>query len=376
MSHREVLRGGIVAGCVAAGKVLVAERTVRCAEFQSVDYVFDILHERLLGDTPCTRYRGEVAPAVRFVEARRSVDTQVGLQQVALLVVVVQTAEVGLYGPLVTAAGVVHVVDFAYVDLIVVVIEDLTVGHQVFIVVRVALGAENQFQVVAAEVVLERCQKVVVAVESARTRFGEGGIGRGGQRGGAFVVLIGCNGLLPVVAVGGRIARRQHTLQGEPFCRLVGQRDGSRKPYGVGVVAAAVKHQGYGVHALHSQTVVKTGRKLVGNVGRTGVHVVEDRALIGRGLAVVVRERKVEFHRQFVVELDVGVVAERVTLEVRIFDDAFLIHVSQRGEHAYALAAHAERNIVAVGEARTGQHGVLPVRIGIKIRVLAPVFAV
>ena len=44
--------------------------------------------------------------------------------------------------------------------------------------------------------------------------------------------------------------------------------------------------------------------------------------------------------------------------------------------NAVCMLSTIYENIVAVGEARTGQHGVLPVRIGIKIRVLAPVFAV
>ena len=336
-----------------------------------------VLHERLLRDAPGARYRREVAPAVGFAETRRTVDTQVGFEQVTLLEVVVQTAEVGLDGPFVAVAAVVHVLDLAHVDLIVVgVVEDLAVGRKVLVVVGVAFGAEDEFQVMAAEILLEGHQEVVVAVEGARSRFGERGVGSGGERGRTLHVLIGRDGLLPVVFVGGRVARCQHSLQREPFDRFVGQRDRPRQTQCIVLVLAAFEHQRYGVVALQAQAVVESRRELVGDVGRTGVHVVEDRSLVGRRAAVAVREREIEFHRQLVVELDVGVVAERVALEIGSLDDTVLIDIAQRGEHPHAFAADAERNGVAVREARAGEDGILPVGIGIEVGILAHVLAV
>ena len=78
---------------------LVAERTVRCADLELGERPPDCRQERLLGDAPCRGERGEHSPTVPADEARRTVVTEVRLEKVTLLVVVVQTPEERCHGP-------------------------------------------------------------------------------------------------------------------------------------------------------------------------------------------------------------------------------------------------------------------------------------
>ena len=73
--------------------VVITCSTIADAELQVVKPLLCALHEWLRRDTPCKCYRGEVTPAVFLRELRRSIGTECSAQKIAVLEVVVQTAE-------------------------------------------------------------------------------------------------------------------------------------------------------------------------------------------------------------------------------------------------------------------------------------------
>lgn len=77
--------------------VVVTRQTVAQAEFQLVE-LLDV-PELLLGNDPAGRNSGEIAPAVILGEERRTVGAHGEAQHVFLLVVVVQTSEIGDLAP-------------------------------------------------------------------------------------------------------------------------------------------------------------------------------------------------------------------------------------------------------------------------------------
>ena len=80
-------------GRVIPCRVLVRQRTVGQAELQHVHRTLEVLPERLLSDVPAERERRRPGPAAVRAEARGSVIAKVRLEQVAPLVVIVQSAE-------------------------------------------------------------------------------------------------------------------------------------------------------------------------------------------------------------------------------------------------------------------------------------------
>ena len=83
---------------VVAQSALVTGLSPAATNLEVVEPV-DILQELLLRDTPGSRERGEVAPAMTGSEFRRTVGTEVGREQIGVLEVVAQTSEVGKDGP-------------------------------------------------------------------------------------------------------------------------------------------------------------------------------------------------------------------------------------------------------------------------------------
>ena len=72
---------------------LVADRTPGSAELQVAQHVLGTLHPRFLGHAPAGGERREPLPLQVSRELRGTVVTEVGLEEVAFLIVVVQTAE-------------------------------------------------------------------------------------------------------------------------------------------------------------------------------------------------------------------------------------------------------------------------------------------
>ena len=91
---------------------------------------------------------------------------------------------------------------------------------------------------------------------------------------GDFVLICG-NALLPVMVVAQCKFRSHHSLQREPFPRLVGQCYGAREVHGVEAVLSAIFHKGNRVVSLKSETVVITCRELICDIRRSGIHIVE-----------------------------------------------------------------------------------------------------
>ena len=115
---------GVSRGPVVLQVAVVTEHAVAGAELQLVDEREEVavLDERLFGDAPSGRYRGEEAPLVSLGELRRSVVAELCLDQVAVVEVVVHTADeclVGQFVDVVVAAR--HAAQLARIDT----------GHQV-----------------------------------------------------------------------------------------------------------------------------------------------------------------------------------------------------------------------------------------------------
>ena len=82
-------------GEVGTADAFVTELTPRCAEFEERHCAgIDVLHEFFLRNHPACRERGEGTPAVFACEAARTVAAYIGLQKIAVVVGVKQTAEV------------------------------------------------------------------------------------------------------------------------------------------------------------------------------------------------------------------------------------------------------------------------------------------
>ena len=85
--------------------VVVARRVVTClspgnTEFQVREIVRCSLHERFFRDTPSTGERGEISPTLVHTETGRGIGTEVGFEEVASFISIVDTAEIGEQSPL------------------------------------------------------------------------------------------------------------------------------------------------------------------------------------------------------------------------------------------------------------------------------------
>ena len=365
---------------IVRADVLVAQLAVGGADLEFAQRPAYILHERLLGQTPRSGERGEDTPAIPLGETRRAVETDVRLEKVTLLEVVVQTAEEGLQRPLrMTAAVVLRLVVGTGADHLVIGIgEVLAVRRKGLVVVGLARSAQQQFEIVVLrEGMLQGGRELVVAVERAVGRLVEV-VERdvGAVRHRAEGVGVEFHLLDEGMVVGRHVARGDHAFERQPLDGLEGERHGSVQADRVVLHVASLafeRRQDVGAAARQTGPVARRPARQDQRVAR--VHVVEQRILLRDAAAVAVDERNVEAHRELVREVDVHVVAHVVPLVVGALDDALLVEVAERGHDAHAFGAGRQREIVVVGESRSGENLVLPVGerivVGIDTVVLA-----
>ena len=191
-SHRVVRRKGRLIGIVA--DAVVAQLSVRGAQFEEREYAARSLHEFLLREDPARRHRGEESPAVAFLEAARTVVAEVRLGVIFRFVVVVHAAEhrdIGVFVGRVVHAGS-HQLGGAHRQIGVVADLELVAGGvDVLVVFVIVLDAGHDAQVMVAVasqvdvVVGEELGGVRISVRTALFEVGGRGVGevRGRDRG-------------------------------------------------------------------------------------------------------------------------------------------------------------------------------------------------
>ena len=155
---------------------MVSERTVGGPDLEFRERFPGCCHERLLGDAPCGGERREGAPPVLADKTGGTVVTEIGLEEIALLEVIVDAAEERAQRHLGPAAGVVLelVVAAGADDLVVGIGELLPVCPEAVIVIFFVRCAEEQFEAVAPELTGRRRGRMVIAVPRCGDRLVEG----------------------------------------------------------------------------------------------------------------------------------------------------------------------------------------------------------
>ena len=358
---------------VGAPYLLVSELAPRGAQFQFVEPPH-VAHERLLRDAPAGRERREDAPFVVFGEFRRAVVADVGLDEVFLLVVVVETSEerhaldLGLPARVLLRRGIAHferrqIGGQARAGSLVILVVPLSLlpsGQHLEIVVVARRGPVGEGDV---------ARKVAVAVG----RFGDRRLARGAFADGLRAVGSGEDRVkVHVRGVDlprfGRAVVVDRTLQPQVFQQRQLQIEVAAEIPRFGLVETAGFAHGVVVEPVGPAVTLHLGvdhrahgHDAVERVARAVHQIVLDARItgdVGRNLQPVPEQRAGR------------VDAEIILVVLRAFEDAVLPQIAHRQRVGQLVRAAVKLYIVVVQD-RGLEIEIGPVAVGVERRIAA-----